>query len=193
MASEMDAVMDTRTLREVVAAAAAAVAPVRESGALAIAMQQLGVATGKQAEVVVENTRAVLDNTIAQASGVRAAAGSAGRTAMGLMTAGLSPLLTGLARLFTGGDSHEPPPILPTYTKPAAVSVEGEVARDRTVEWRWPEAVAAERAVRAAPQVTVQVQAIDSRSFLDHKDEIARAVREAVLNSHSLVDALGEL
>ena len=34
---------------------------------------------------------------------------------------------------------------------------------------------------------------MDSRSFLDHSDEIANAVREAVLNSHSLRDVLTEL
>ncbi len=44
-----------------------------------------------------------------------------------------------------------------------------------------------------APTITVQVQALDSRSFLEHSDEIARAVREALLNSHSLGDVLGEL
>ena len=44
-----------------------------------------------------------------------------------------------------------------------------------------------------APAVTVQVQAIDSRSFLDHSDEIARAVREAILNSHALGSVVSEL
>jgi len=41
--------------------------------------------------------------------------------------------------------------------------------------------------------VTVQVQAMDSRSFLDHSAEIARAVREAMLNMHSLNDVVSEL
>jgi hypothetical protein len=45
----------------------------------------------------------------------------------------------------------------------------------------------------AAPQVTIQVQAMDSRSFLDHSTEIARAVREAMLNMHSLNDVVSEL
>jgi hypothetical protein len=38
----------------------------------------------------------------------------------------------------------------------------------------------------------VQVQAMDSRSFLDHSDEIARAVREAMLNAHALNDVVNE-
>jgi hypothetical protein len=41
--------------------------------------------------------------------------------------------------------------------------------------------------------ITVQVQALDSQSFMDHSDDIARAVREAILNSHSLNDAVSEL
>ena len=46
---------------------------------------------------------------------------------------------------------------------------------------------------RGAAQITIQVQAMDSRSFLDHRDEIAQAVREAMLNSHSLNDVVSEL
>jgi hypothetical protein len=34
---------------------------------------------------------------------------------------------------------------------------------------------------------------MDSRSFMDHSDEIARAVREALLNAHSLGDVVSEL
>jgi len=44
----------------------------------------------------------------------------------------------------------------------------------------------------AAP-ITVQVQAMDSRSFLDHSDDIARAVREAILSAHALGDVVNEL
>jgi hypothetical protein len=34
---------------------------------------------------------------------------------------------------------------------------------------------------------------MDSRSFADHSDEIARAVREAMLRSHSLNDVIAEI
>jgi len=43
------------------------------------------------------------------------------------------------------------------------------------------------------PQVTVNVQAMDSRSFLDHSQDIAQAVREAILNMHSLNDVISDL
>ena len=45
----------------------------------------------------------------------------------------------------------------------------------------------------AAPQITIQVQAMDSRSFLDHSQDIAQAVREAMLNMHSLNDVVSDL
>jgi hypothetical protein len=44
-----------------------------------------------------------------------------------------------------------------------------------------------------ASQVVVNVQALDSRSFLDHSQEIAQAVRDAMLNMHALNDVVSEL
>jgi hypothetical protein len=43
------------------------------------------------------------------------------------------------------------------------------------------------------PLITVNVQAMDSRSFLDHSGEIAQAVRHAMLNMHALNDVVNEL
>ena len=43
----------------------------------------------------------------------------------------------------------------------------------------------------AAPsQITVQVQAMDSQSFLDHSSDIALAVRQAMLQSSVLNDVI---
>ena len=44
-----------------------------------------------------------------------------------------------------------------------------------------------------APQITVQVQAMDSRSFLDHSQEIAMAVRQAMLETTVLNDVIREV
>jgi hypothetical protein len=41
--------------------------------------------------------------------------------------------------------------------------------------------------------INVNVQAMDSRSFLDHSQEIARAVREAMLNLNAINDVVAEL
>jgi hypothetical protein len=44
----------------------------------------------------------------------------------------------------------------------------------------------------ATPQVTLNVNAMDSRSILDRSEEIADAVRAALLNSHSLGEVFWE-
>jgi hypothetical protein len=45
----------------------------------------------------------------------------------------------------------------------------------------------------AAPQITVNVQAMDARSFLDRSSDIAAAVREAMLNMNSINDVVNDL
>ena len=42
-------------------------------------------------------------------------------------------------------------------------------------------------------QITVQVQAMDSQSFLDHSNDIAQAVRQAMLESTTLNDVIREV
>ena len=50
------------------------------------------------------------------------------------------------------------------------------------------------RAVSRDPaQITVNINALDSRSFLDHSSDIARALREAMLHAHPVNDVLTEL
>jgi hypothetical protein len=53
--------------------------------------------------------------------------------------------------------------------------------------------VTGELAAPSAPQITVNVQAMDSRSFLDRREDIARAVREAMLQSHGVNDVVNDL
>jgi hypothetical protein len=189
----------TRSLREVLNGAATALARGTDGGSaalLTVEMEQLRLTGTRQADAVLENTQAVLQNTVAQAtSSVSSEARSAGNLALGIATAGLSPLIRGVVSLFTRDREQEAEP-LTSYTRPASVSVEGLVQEGGGVSWRWPEELqrsSSARAAAAAPQITVQVQALDSRSFLDRKDDIARAVREAVLHSHSLVDVWGEM
>jgi hypothetical protein len=45
----------------------------------------------------------------------------------------------------------------------------------------------------AAPQITIHVQAMDSRSFLDRSEDIAQAVRKAMLESNVLNDVVREI
>jgi hypothetical protein len=44
-----------------------------------------------------------------------------------------------------------------------------------------------------AHQITVNVQAMDAQSFLDHSNDIAQAVRQAMLNLSSINDVVNEL
>jgi hypothetical protein len=44
----------------------------------------------------------------------------------------------------------------------------------------------------AAPIVTIQVNAMDARSFAEHRDEIASAVKEALTRNHGLRDEIWE-
>jgi len=42
-------------------------------------------------------------------------------------------------------------------------------------------------------QITVQVQAMDARSFMDRSSDIAAAVRDAMLNLNSINDVVANL
>lgn len=119
-------------------------------------------------------------------------ASTAGKILSNLLVSGLGmrPLASFIGGLFGGGEP-EPPP-LAKYAPPAPVRFELANAKEFR-EMRQVDYAQDGRPRPVPPQITVQVQAMDSRSFLDHSDEIARAVREAMLNSHSINDLIGEL
>jgi hypothetical protein len=160
------------------------------------------VQTGRvQSEALGENTLAVSQNTKAQTSGSgKSAASEIARTASGLLGSGfgLSPLLTGLIRLFRGSEqTPTATAAFPTYTQPAAIRFDGALSRQSgqpvyRADYEQGGLPRAPQATTSLPPITVQVQAMDSRSFLDHSDEIARAVREAMLNAHALNDVVNE-
>jgi hypothetical protein len=45
----------------------------------------------------------------------------------------------------------------------------------------------------ASPQINVNIQAMDTQSFLDHSDEIAQAVRQAMLSLNSINDVMNDV
>ena len=114
-------------------------------------------------------------------------------------TTGLGPLATGLMSLFGGRRSEPAAAPLTWYEPPAAVALEaGLDARREFTGLAGYSAVGAPRAAStpaapAAPVIQINVQAMDSRSFLDHSDDIARAVKEAMLHSHALNDVVTEI
>lgn len=115
---------------------------------------------------------------------------------------GVGPLAAGLMKLFGRGGSdagQDAAPTLP-FSLPEQISVEAGLSADRsfvpvTYSQRGVSRTGGTPQAASAPpaQVLVNVQAMDSRSFLDHSDDIARAVRDAMLRSHSLNDVVAEM
>jgi hypothetical protein len=133
---------------------------------------------------------------------------------------GMVPLVVGLLGLFEGGGT--PAPTLEKYAMPERQYFEGadtgsdisgadydQMGMPRTYSAA-PDGGNTEISGTAAPsssgsgvpsgpsgagaaQITVNVQAMDSQSFLDHSNEIAQAVRAAMLNSNSINDVVNNL
>ncbi len=114
---------------------------------------------------------------------------------------GLTPLLRGLIGLFGGGGTEEPP-ALTKYAAPARISLNAadtawgltgsdydQTGMPRAVGGAAPERGAASQAT----PITVNIQAMDARSFLDRSSDIAAAVREAMLNLNSINDVVNDL
>ena len=110
----------------------------------------------------------------------------------------MNPIAGLIAGLFAGrSDESEAAPPVASYLRPESLQLEagfdgtnnpaiGAVERQEGGHFR-PTAIA-----NAGAQVVVQVQAMDSQSFLDHTPEIAEAVKRALLESNGLRDVLGE-
>jgi hypothetical protein len=150
---------------------------------------QLQSAYQQQASLISANTQAIQGNTSAQgshsAASVASGIGSSLFGGLGL----LSPLISGIASLFGGSSTPAP---LPYYQAPSPVAI------NATLNSATPNAPASSGGTgsaqsgsaasqpQAAPQVTVNVTAMDSQSFMDHSTDIANAVREAMLNMHPI-------
>jgi len=132
---------------------------------------------------------------------------------------GMVPLVSGILSLFRGGEDAAPPPLV-KYAAPPAASFEAAEWGSQTGNTDYDQAGlprlypgggaagTSEGAANAgtygasagpgssappAPVVTVNVQAMDSQSFLDHSQEIARAVRDAMLNLNAINDVVNDL
>ncbi|MBI5280517.1 MAG: hypothetical protein HY858_02455 [Candidatus Solibacter usitatus] len=108
----------------------------------------------------------------------------------------LNPIAGGIAGLFSRG-GEAPEPVLTPYVRPPRQQYEAGFGERSAQAVRMADrderGVSREVSERAARQVVVQVQAMDSRSFLDHTGEIAEAVRRALLESEGLTATLGDL
>jgi hypothetical protein len=108
---------------------------------------------------------------------------------------GLSPLISGIASLLGGGGDNSVPAPLVRFALPPSIQADGGVSESggqafavSNPQGGLPRAVSS----GGPTQITVQVQAMDSRSFLDHSGDIAMAVRQAMLESSVLNDVVRE-
>ena len=109
---------------------------------------------------------------------------------------GLAPLVSGLAGLFGGGGSSSAPAALPTYMAPLPINIDAGFSEGGGGAYGVDAAQGgAPRAMTSSSssQITVQVQAMDSSSFLDHSQDIALAVRQAMLQSTVLNDVIRDV
>jgi hypothetical protein len=137
-----------------------------------------------------------------------------------VLTSGLGvvPLVTELLGLFGGGGGSPAPPQLVKYAMPAkldfaAADTQSGLSNADSDQWGMPRAYTATPATGngatstgsanggstaqssggSTPHVTVNVQAMDARSFLDRSSDIAAAVRDAMLNLSSINDVVNDL
>ena len=182
---------------------------------LAVSGQQtsaIGDATSMLADVIAQ-VGALQSNTAAPAAAnnsnsTKTSSNDSGSTLGGVASTvlksgfGLAPLISGLVGLFGGGDDTTPSPLV-KYAMPAAVDFQAAESGGRITNLDYDQ-VGMPRAssgaanggtsgIASTPQITVNVQAMDARSFLDRSNDIALAVRDAMLNMNAINDVVNEL
>ena len=175
------------------------------SSALAETMTQLSQGLGNfvpasqlQVQALIANTQAVTQNTSAHdSSSVSATLGKVASSVTGGALS-LSPILSGLLHFVMGsGTSNAPPPLTKFALPPAiafqAASIPGAQTSGLDFSQSGTPRIIGNATPPAVHQITVQVQAMDSRSFVDHSHDIAAAVRDAMLNMHALNDVISDL
>lgn len=181
-----------------------AVSPLGGTGSLAGELEQL---TGQlqrlqrvneaALESLRTNTQAVRSSSSSPSNG-NGATTLGGTILSGLgMGLGITPLISGVMKLFDGGGSSSVLSPLVKFELPSSQSVSAGVSgavpgAAFAVDYAQGNLPRAVTVPSAAPQITVQVQAMDSRSFLDHSNDIAMAVRQAMLESSVLNDVVRE-
>lgn len=160
---------------------------------LASQVGSLAAVQQSQVSATQDNTQALGQNTTTKGSG-GSIGGTVGGIASSVLGSGLSPIISGLLSLFDGSSTQNliaPTPfsLPPSVDYQAGLTSTGQVAPVDSGQGGQVRT----QSTNTPTQVTVQVNAIDSQSFLDHSDDIANAVKAALLNSHSLSDVIGGL
>ena len=175
-------------------------------------ISQLQSAYQQQADLITANTEAVQSNTSSKGGSVASTVGGVASSLLGGGLGLLSPLISGIESLFGGSSTPSP---LPVYTPPPPVDITGVLQAvpssaqvsgastspaSASTQGAATSATAGQTAAgsstsqaNSAPQITVNVNAMDSQSFMDRSTDIANAVREAMLNMHPINDVVASL
>lgn len=162
-------------------------------------LQQLATINQTQVETMLANTNAVSQNTSTRGGSGESTASTIGSTLQGALGLGLglSPLISGLVSLFGGGGGQSAPAAPVPFLLPLPLRLNAGFSASNgggpfgvdAGQGGQPRPVSS----TASTQITVQVQALDSQSFLDHSGDIARAVRQAMLETTVLNDVIREV
>ncbi len=160
------------------------------------ALGQAVEVTNAQIAATGANTDALGESMQARSSGGSAAAdaiGTAGQLLSGGLSGGFSalPLVSLFEGLFSGGSTEQTGTLIP-YSLPPSRQLE-TTTNGGGVTWGEGGLPRASTSAGGGQQVTVQVQAMDSQSFLDHSEDIAQAVRKAMLNMNGINDVITNL
>lgn len=164
-------------------------------------LQELQTINQSQMQSIEANTSALATNTSTKGTGAGSStASSVGSTLLDVLGlgSGLSPLISGLVSLFGGGSSQTT--AVTPYIQPLPVNLQagfsgssaGGASGVDYGEGGQPRQTTA-AAQQQQQQITVQVQAMDSQSFLDRSNDIAAAVRKAMLETSMLNDVVREV
>jgi hypothetical protein len=147
------------------------------------------------------NTLALQQNTASKSTATSSGSGALGSLASDLFggALGIAPIIKGIVDLFSSNTPVQP---LVPFSLPASIQYEGalngttgSVSTVDNGQGGQPRILGGggSQTAQASPNVTIQVNAMDTQSFLDRSDDIARAVRQALLNSSSLNDVIADL
>jgi hypothetical protein len=183
------------------------------SGSMTIGSQiadlapQLSALNAQQQSEAQLDADAAAQHTSNSSSGSSSLGSTLGGLASGLLGGGLgvSSLVQGLFSLFGGGGQTVQP--LTPFTLPSSISyaagINGPGGTPVPVDYgaggqvrslaQTSASSSGSGSTQAGQTVQVNVSAMDSQSFLDRSDDIANAVRAAMLNSHPLNDVIASL
>jgi hypothetical protein len=187
----------------------AAIAGETAAGSSAGLIEQMTQATGP----IPYTPQALTTNgqLAANATGSSGGGGGGGTSPLSIastvLTSGLGivPLIGGLIGLFDGGGGSTTQAPLTRYAMPDPVSFQAaETGSGITYvgmnQMGMPRAIgggssgsASATGGSSGSQITVNVQAMDARSFMDRSSDIAAAVRDAMLNLNPINDVVSDL